>query len=138
MEAILPERIALRSLPSPEKQELKWLMPNCLLIPSFSWIAPTYPLQFQGGVGWGSSAPCPRNPQQVSWRSQGASLIFCKLNLLLITFMQSVLLAPRCQMTFHGLFYLYPSDLSHQLLSAMFSNLEVGEETLGSSLGCHL
>lgn len=31
MEAILPERTALRSLPSPEKQELKWLMPNCLL-----------------------------------------------------------------------------------------------------------
>lgn len=90
------------------------------------------------GVGWGSSAPWPRNPHQVSSRGQGASLIFCKLNPLLIRFVQSVLLAPWCLMTFHGLFYFYPSNLSHQLLSPMLSNLEVDEETLGSSLGCHL
>ena len=95
------------------------------------------PTAVRMGVGGGSLAPCPRNPHQMSSRGQGASLIFCKCNLLLITFVQSVLLAPWYLITFHGLFYLYPSDLSHQLLSPMFSNLEVGEETLGSSLGCH-
>lgn len=78
-----------------------------------------------------------RNPHQVSSRGKDAFLIFCKLNLL-ITFVQSVLLAPWCLMTFHDLFYFYLSDQSHQLLSPMFSNLEVDEETLGSSLGCRL
>lgn len=110
------------------------LSPDALLHLGSTYLPTAVPV----GVRWWSLGPCPRNPHQVSSRGQGASLIFCKLNLLLITFVQSVLLALWCLMTFHGLFYFYPSDLSHQLLSPMFFNLEVGEETLGSSLGCHV